>query len=352
MNVIITDGWLARHGTVSLGHRYVALILISFAALTATSTLALYLSFGRLADAPAPKTVGHAAIDQSARDALAKRVGELQARMGHIDSKIRNLSDNVGLRPADLMSEDNVSAASNISAAPNAPILKINPNEHISLSDLDRQNPLAGISLKLPSAVPPLAPAVQTAKASTARGGLLISPQALNESSLTYLINALENALTKQDDQVSLLQAHWMERTLHQSIPSVAPVGVEVSSPFGWRIDPFTGRYALHSGLDFSAPQGTPVIASAHGVVRRSEWTASYGNLLEVDHGNSIATRYAHLSKILVKVGDTIQRGQTIAHVGNTGRSTGPHLHFEVLVENTPVNPIRFLQNSTQQASR
>ncbi|MEO7641878.1 MAG: M23 family metallopeptidase, partial [Ramlibacter sp.] len=107
--------------------------------------------------------------------------------------------------------------------------------------------------------------------------------------------------------------------------------------------DPFTGRSALHTGLDFQAGTGTPILAAAGGVVVTQEWHPEYGNLVEVDHGNDLITRYAHASKVLVKKGDLIRRGQKIAEVGTTGRSTGPHLHFEVLVQGVPQDPQKFL---------
>jgi murein DD-endopeptidase MepM/ murein hydrolase activator NlpD len=112
---------------------------------------------------------------------------------------------------------------------------------------------------------------------------------------------------------------------------------------FGWRIDPFTGRSALHTGLDYQAGHGTPILAAAGGVVVTQEYHPAYGNMVEIDHGNDLITRYAHASKTLVKKGDLIKRGQKIAEVGTTGRSTGAHLHFEVLVQGIPQDPQKFL---------
>ena len=115
------------------------------------------------------------------------------------------------------------------------------------------------------------------------------------------------------------------------------------ASTFGWRIDPFTGHSALHTGLDFPAETGTPIYAAAGGVVVTQEFHPQYGNMIEVDHGNELITRYAHSSRVLVKKGDLIKRGQKIAEVGTTGRSTGAHLHFEVLVQGVPQDPQKFL---------
>jgi murein DD-endopeptidase MepM/ murein hydrolase activator NlpD len=116
-----------------------------------------------------------------------------------------------------------------------------------------------------------------------------------------------------------------------------------VGSGFGFRADPFSGRAALHTGLDFPSEVGTPVHAAAGGVVLMSEVHPEYGRLVELDHGNGLVTRYAHNSKVLVKAGDLVKRGQVISEVGTSGRSTGAHLHFEVLVDGVPQDPAKFL---------
>ena len=126
-------------------------------------------------------------------------------------------------------------------------------------------------------------------------------------------------------------------------LPSAPPVEGVVGSGFGFRSDPITGRAALHTGLDFPADPGTPIAASAGGVVLGTEWHAEYGHTVEVDHGNGLVTRYAHCLKVLVKPGQVVKRGQLIAEVGSSGRSTGPHLHFEVLLQGVPQDPARFL---------
>jgi murein DD-endopeptidase MepM/ murein hydrolase activator NlpD len=126
-------------------------------------------------------------------------------------------------------------------------------------------------------------------------------------------------------------------------VPTQSPVSAPVGSRFGWRIDPFTGRQALHTGLDFQATMGAPIVAAAGGVVVTAEMHPEYGNMVEIDHGNGLVTRYGHTSRMLVKKGDLIKRGQQIALVGTTGRSTGAHLHFEVLVQGVQQDPARFL---------
>lgn len=105
----------------------------------------------------------------------------------------------------------------------------------------------------------------------------------------------------------------------------------------------------MHEGIDFSAPPGTPIRAAAAGIVVAAERHPFYGNMVEIDHGNDLVTRYAHASKLLVKEGALVKRGQKVAEVGSTGRSTGPHLHFEVRFKGAAQNPNRFLQNAQQQ---
>ena len=138
--------------------------------------------------------------------------------------------------------------------------------------------------------------------------------------------------------------AELHQRLKKLMVPTQKPIPAsQVGSPYGWRIDPFTGRSALHTGLDFQAEAGTPILAAAGGVVVASEMHPAYGNMVEVDHGNDLITRYAHASRLLVKKGDLVKRGHKVAEVGTTGRSTGPHLHFEVLVQGVPQDPRRFL---------
>ena len=140
------------------------------------------------------------------------------------------------------------------------------------------------------------------------------------------------------------------ERVRKNQLPTALPVEAHWNaSGYGWRIDPITGAQAMHEGIDFIADSGTPIVAAAAGIVIAAERHPAYGNLVEIDHGNDLVTRYAHASRILVKEGALVKRGQKIAEVGSTGRSTGPHLHFEVRFKGAPQNPGRFLQNARQQ---
>jgi murein DD-endopeptidase MepM/ murein hydrolase activator NlpD len=136
-----------------------------------------------------------------------------------------------------------------------------------------------------------------------------------------------------------------LNRTLAQ-VPYRKPVvgEVEFTSGFGVRTDPFLGRPAMHTGLDFRASMGDPVRATANGKVVSAGWAGGYGRMVEIDHGNGLSTRYGHLSEIHVKVGDQIKIGQVVGAVGSTGRSTGPHLHYETRIEGEAVDPQKFLR--------
>lgn len=135
------------------------------------------------------------------------------------------------------------------------------------------------------------------------------------------------------------------QHSLLSSTPSVMPVAGLYTSGFGHRISPFTGKQAMHSGIDLSAPIGTLVRAPADGIVTKVENDPGYGKVLVISHGYGYSTLYAHNSKILVKVGQRVKRGEGISEVGNTGRSTGPHLHYEVRLNGLEVNPIKYILN-------
>jgi len=131
------------------------------------------------------------------------------------------------------------------------------------------------------------------------------------------------------------------------SIPSIKPISsFTFTSAFGVRSDPFRGYAAMHAGIDLASPTGTPIYATADGVVDRAEWFGGYGNMVDIDHGKGIATRYGHMSRIVAHAGDHVKRGDLIGYVGSTGRSTGSHLHYEVRIDGHAVNPIPFLQSA------
>ena len=178
------------------------------------------------------------------------------------------------------------------------------------------------------------------------RGGPLIEPQPLSPDNLREALDSLSHRLEAKSDALSLLETHLIEERIRKSrLPTSLPVDAAWNtSSFGFRLDPFTGDKAMHEGVDFTADVGTPIRAAAAGVVVNVEHHPGYGNVLDIDHGNDLVTRYAHCSKIVVQPGALVKRGQVIAEVGSTGRSTGPHLHFEVRIKGTAHDPNRFLE--------
>lgn len=162
---------------------------------------------------------------------------------------------------------------------------------------------------------------------------------------LAEILVRLENQLIDRERQLVILETFISARQLTQlAVPDGSPVpGAWISSTFGHRSDPFTGKVAFHSGIDFAAPTGAQARAVAPGVVTWAGNRAGYGQLVEINHGNGYVTRYAHNSRVLVKTGDKVGKGQAVSRVGSTGRSTGPHLHFEVLKHGRAIDPRKFV---------
>jgi murein DD-endopeptidase MepM/ murein hydrolase activator NlpD len=152
--------------------------------------------------------------------------------------------------------------------------------------------------------------------------------------------SALLNQGIKKLEETWRDQHQWL-RQLPTGSPIVNQIGL--SSNYGTRIDPFTRLLAQHPGVDFSAPPGTPILAAGDGLVLRAEYDSAYGNFIEIAHADQFISKYAHASKVHVKAGQRIQRGQVIAEVGNTGRSTGPHLHYEISHQGRMINPMQIL---------
>ncbi|ABE42783.1 M23 family metallopeptidase [Polaromonas sp. JS666] len=176
-------------------------------------------------------------------------------------------------------------------------------------------------------------------------GGALVSGHSLTMEELQATLADLDKLTDQRVDLMTVMESRLFDQKIKKMmVPTQEPVaGGQLGSSFGWRIDPFNGRSALHTGLDFPSDPGTAILAAAGGVVVTQEYHPAYGNMVEVDHGNELVTRYAHASRVLVKKGDLVKRGQKIAEVGATGRSTGPHLHFEVLVQGVFQDPQKFL---------
>lgn len=222
-------------------------------------------------------------------NAMAVRLGQMQAQLLRLDTLGERLAKLAGFKPQDLMFNEVPGRGGAVSSI---------PSQNLSLGDFTRQ------------------------------------------------VEQLTRQLEDRGDKLGLLESMFtLESARKKLIPTKMPVeGGWYSSNFGWRIDPFTGQRAFHEGIDFMAEEGTPIYAAAAGVVVYSEFHPQYGNMIEIDHGNDLISRYAHASKRLVKVGDIVLRGSRIADVGRTGRATGAHLHFEVRQRGAARNPAQFLQ--------
>ncbi|MGI8812587.1 MAG: M23 family metallopeptidase [Pyrinomonadaceae bacterium] len=166
-------------------------------------------------------------------------------------------------------------------------------------------------------------------------------------SAANYAVNAggpigEESAVDDPNVEKQLRALQFSGDTAH--LPTIWAHTGKINNEFGFRRNPFGGRtYEFHAGMDIDGERGDLVVAPAAGTVTRASWQGGYGNMVEVDHGNGLISRYGHLSKIEVEVGDPIQRGQLMGFVGSTGRSTGPHLHYELRYDDKPINPRRFL---------
>ena len=169
--------------------------------------------------------------------------------------------------------------------------------------------------------------------------------QPLVLSSAVDSLDQLQLQLSDRERQMRVLEDLLLAGRLQKEIkPSGWPISVGyITSPYGSRTDPFTGLHAYHPGIDFAAAEGSEVLAVASGIVTEAGDHTGYGNLVEINHGNGYVTRYGHNEQILVKVGDRIKKGQAIALMGSTGRSTGPHVHFEVLLNGNTVNPEQYI---------
>ena len=164
-------------------------------------------------------------------------------------------------------------------------------------------------------------------------------------NNLNGIIANLDKQLASREEQLDVLEEVIMNRRLRsESKPRGRPITKGwTSSYYGKRTDPFTGKLAMHKGMDFAGKEGSEIIAVASGVVTWAGDRYGYGELIEVNHGNGYTTRYGHNAELLVEVGDSVVKGQAISHMGSTGRSTGPHVHFEVLKNDRQINPSKFV---------
>ena len=178
----------------------------------------------------------------------------------------------------------------------------------------------------------------------------LIEPGLIDQGDLDLFYRELEEQLLDRERQLGLLKTMMVDKQFRRE-STVAGGPIEkgwMSSPYGMRRDPFNGRKVWHKGIDFAGRDGSSVIAVAGGIVTRSETQRGYGELIEVDHGDALVARYAHNKRNLVKVGDLVKKGQTIALMGSTGRSTGPHVHFEVHKNGRHVDPASYIRRTVR----
>jgi murein DD-endopeptidase MepM/ murein hydrolase activator NlpD len=300
VQLILVDRRLARARTMNLSRATLAWSALLLLSVITVLVLSLYVVTFRLAaqrDMPLVKQLVSAVMrDRLAQDeqylrdnvsSMAKMVGEMQARLMRLDALGERVSKLAGIRPEEF----------NFREVPGLGGAEATVTRPLSLAELQTEVHSVGKGLE----------------------------------QRTDYMNVVESELVNSAARTALL-------------PRNAPL-VEgfVGSGFGMRTDPFTGEAAMHAGIDFAAPVGTPIYAAAGGVVASAERHPEFGNVVRIDHGNGLQTLYAHTLRFIVKAGDIVRKGQQIAFVGTTGRSTGPHLHFEVHVNGVPQNPLKYL---------
>lgn len=306
MDIILVSNRLVTARSITLGKTHLIAIVMAFILLFLAAVLTVQYVIVRLqpgsisnelrtwlASAQEAEQRKQQAYLHESMDTMAKNLGQLQARLLRLDGLGARLAKIAGMKPQEFSFEQ-------------AP-------------------PQGGPYVAVPQ---------QSA----------ITPEIMSQQ-----VASLTALLGDRSDKLTALETLLMQNSLNKRLLASAPPVSNgwYSSNFGWRIDPFTGKSAMHEGVDFMVPAGTSIKASAPGVVVFAGYHPEYGNMVEIDHGNDIVTRYAHASKLLTKVGAVVRRGEEIARVGSTGRSTGNHLHFEVRYKGLAQNPARFLDNST-----
>ncbi len=300
MQIIVVSSDFRTKKTLTIGvPQVIGLVFAALIALAMTATLANYLSLKYAVTSDHPLIRGILLADQHAEakerqqqiqdniNNLALKLGEMQAHMLRLDGLGEKLAKVAGLKPQELPS----------------------------------------------------------ATANAGRGGAAMAGSPLSFDEFAKQLDELTKRVDVKADQLSVLEALLVEGSAQRKfLPTLPPIeNVNYTSNFGYRIDPFTGHQTFHEGVDFAAETGTIINAAASGKVIYADIHPAYGKSVEIDHGNGLVTRYAHGSELLVKEGDLVVRGQRIARVGSTGRSTGPHLHFEVRLNSAAQNPARFL---------
>lgn len=302
MNIILVSERLAKARTITLGVPQV--LMLAVGAVAGIVALAAFMNYAALRLAPevtlpyvsplllSAQEQQHEKTQNYLREnlnAMAVRLGQMQAQLVRLDTVGERLARAAGFKPQDLMFGEMPGRGGATSSL---------PSHDLSLGDFTRQ------------------------------------------------LDQLTRQVDDRGDKLGILESLFMvDSAKKRLIPTMLPVeGGWYSSNYGWRIDPFNGQRAFHEGIDFVVEHGTPILAAAGGVVVYSAFHPQYGNMIEIDHGNEMITRYAHASKRLVKVGDVVLRGAKVGEVGKTGRATGTHLHFEVRKRGAPENPTQFLR--------
>ena len=303
MHIILVSNRLATAKSVALNTRHILLGMVAVAALILVLSSSLsWMAFRHAAEIKLPllQTLLLSAQEQETQktqdfmrgnlNAMAVRLGEMQAQLMRLDALGERLTSLAGIKPQEFRMNEMPGRGGAISTS--------FPAQNISMNEFNSQ------------------------------------------------LDALSKQMENRSDYLGILENRLFDaRVKRKLMPTIRPVDVNWNaSSFGWRIDPITGQNAMHEGIDFLTETGTPIHAAAGGLVVVAENHHQYGYMIDIDHGNDFTTRYAHTSKLLVKPGNVVKRGQTIAEVGSTGRSTGPHLHFEVRYKGVAQNPNRFLQ--------
>lgn len=192
------------------------------------------------------------------------------------------------------------------------------------------------------------APAVQAVEANA--DASIVTPDEPDDDSFDAGISS-----PNEDSEARAIFQAWkrldtgLTASIGIAVPSRRPIEqMSLSSSYGMRVHPITGKVARHNGIDIPAPQGTPIYATADGIVGRAQRLGGYGNYVEIEHGNAIQTRYGHMSAFVVVPGQQVKKGEIVGYVGSTGRSTGNHLHYEVRIEGAPVNPMPFVRSDSR----
>lgn len=306
MNIIFVSNKMAKAKTLSVFH--LALIALALVVIPVLITL-LFIVPQEAAAQKGGKSLIPSQLrfsfnnPQKHLDAYALQLGEMQARMMRLDSQAERLAKLAGEKPQE-KSQDKPGSESAIQKKEDAQ------------------------------------------RVQDGRGGPLVLNSPMTEADLQKEIAVLLSQIEAGTDDLARIEAKLLQQSvLKDLLPNSSPVTAAYnSSSYGWRSDPFTGEKAFHEGLDFPAPTGTLIYAAAGGIVSTSEDTAGYGKLVKIEHGSGLETRYAHCSKLLVKAGERVEKGQVIAEMGNTGRSTGPHLHYEIRLNGNALDPRQYLK--------